>query len=156
MSDEEMYWEWGSEATAPRILHAMIRVADLDRSLDFYCNKLGMQVLSRVDIDAGRFSIVFVSFGEDYYSGAIELTYNWDSPANAEGYTHGTGYGHIAIGIPDIMGACDRLRNAGIEITTEPKRLLPSAPALAFVKDPDGYPIELIQTSKRYPGPPPK
>ena len=62
MSDEEMYWEWGSEATAPRILHAMIRVADLDRSLDFYCNKLGMQVLSRVDIDAGRFSIVFVSF----------------------------------------------------------------------------------------------
>lgn len=156
MAKEELYWEWGSEATSPRILHTMIRVANLDRSLDFYCNKLGMKVISRVDIEAGRFSIVFVSFGEDYYSGAIELTYNWDSSANAKGYSHGTGYGHIAIGIPDIMGTCDRLRKAKVQISTEPKRLLPSAPALAFLKDPDGYSIELIQTSKRYRGPPPK
>lgn len=144
---KEEYWIWGKNAERPRILHSMIRVGDLDRSLDFYCNKLGMKVLSRVDIESGRFSILFLNFSDDYDSGAIELTYNWDSPANTEGYTHGSGYGHLAIGVPDIHATCDALRNAGVSIITEPKSMLPGAPALAFVKDPDGYAIELIQTS---------
>ncbi len=148
MSDD--YWIWGKDADRPRILHSMIRVGDLERSLDFYCNKLGMMQLSRVDIESGRFSIVFVNFSEDFDSGAIELTHNWD---REEGYTHGTGYGHVAIGVPDLFATCERLRAAGIAITAEPKVLLPGAPALAFVKDPDGYAIELIQTSERYSAP---
>lgn len=152
MSEEPQYWEWGSTASAPRILHSMIRVSNLDRSLDFYCNKLGMTILSRVDIEAGRFTIVFVSFGKDYYSGAIELTYNWDHPANAEGYSHGSGYGHVAIGVPDIYTMCANLTKSGVEVSVAPKRLLPDAPALAFVKDPDGYSIELIQTSRLFNG----
>jgi len=153
MSQEAQYWEWGSEAERPRLLHSMIRVADLDRALDFYCSKLGMNLLSRVDIEAGKFSIAFVSFGTDYYAGAIELTHNWEHPSNQSGYSHGTGYGHVAIGIPDLAGTCAKLQAAGVEIITAPKRLLPSAPALAFIKDPDGYNIELIQTSRRYPIP---
>lgn len=147
MSDE--YWIWGTDATAPRILHSMLRVADLDRSLAFYCDTLGMRVLSRVDVEAGRFSIVFISFAEDYDAPAIELTWNWDSPANREGYTHGSGYGHVALGIPDLHGFCARLEARGIPIVTGPKTLLPGAPALAFIRDPDGYSIELIQTSRR-------
>jgi lactoylglutathione lyase len=152
MDKEELYWEWGSKADAPRILHSMIRVSDLEKSLEFYCTKLGMKVLNRVDIEAGRFSIVFISFGEDYYSGAIELTHNWDASENIIGYTHGSGYGHIAIGVPDLWEACERLRASGVTISVEPKRLLPAAPALAFIKDPDSYSIELIQTSQRYQG----
>jgi lactoylglutathione lyase len=148
MADAD-YWIWGHDAERPRILHSMVRVANLDRSLDFYCDKLGMNVLSRVDIEAGKFSIVFVSFGDDFYSGAIELTYNWEHPANESGYSHGSGYGHIAIGVPDIYGTCERLRALGIKIEVEPKVLIPGAPALAFIKDPDGYSIELIQTSRR-------
>lgn len=146
MSDE--YWIWGTEATAPRILHSMIRVADLDRSLAFYCGTLGMRILSRVDVEAGRFSIVFISFAGDYAAPAIELTWNWDHPANQEGYSHGSGYGHVAIGIPDLHGFCAQLAAQGVPIVTGPKSLLPGAPALAFIRDPDGYSIELIQTSR--------
>lgn len=150
MSDD--LWVWGSNATEPRILHAMIRVADLERSLSFYCGALGMRKLVQHDVPAGKFSIAFVSFSSDYESGAIELTHNWESPANDEGYSHGSGYGHIAIGVPDVPGTCARLRSAGIDITVEPKILFPGGPSLAFVKDPDGYSIELIQTSRDYPG----
>src|SRR5436190_378141 len=138
---DDQYWIWGKHADRPRILHSMIRVRDLDQSLDFYCGKLGMKVLSRVDFEQGRFSIVFVNFSDDYDSGAIELTYNWDHEANVEGYTHGNGYGHIAIGVPDVHGTCEQLRKEGVTIVVEPKSMLPGAPALAFVKDPDGYSI---------------
>ena len=144
------YWIWGAEATQPRLLHTMVRVADLDRSLRFYCDELGMRLLSRVDVAAGRFSIAFIGFGEDYSAGALELTYNWDHPANREGYSHGSGYGHVAIGIPDLHGFCERLAARGIPLASGPKSLLPGAPALAFIKDPDGYAIELIQTSKQF------
>jgi lactoylglutathione lyase len=148
---EPDYWIWGHDAVKPRILHSMIRVANLEKSLEFYCQQLGMNVLSRVDVAAGKFSIVFVSFGDDYNSGAIELTHNWEHPANEAGYTHGSGYGHVAIGVPDVHETCDRLRALGIKIEVEPKVLLPGAPALAFIKDPDGYAIELIQTSRPAP-----
>ena len=145
MSEE--YWMWGKDAQAPRILHSMIRISDLNRSLDFYCGKLGMKVLKRVDVEAARFSIAFINFSDDYDSGAIELTYNWDDPSNRDGYTHGSGYGHVAIGVPDIYATCDRLRAVGVVITVEPKTMLPGAPALAIIEDPDGYSIELIQTA---------
>lgn len=147
MNDE--YWIWGAAATAPRMLHTMVRVADLERSLGFYCDALGMKLLSRVDVEAGRFSIVFVGYAEDYSAGAIELTYNWDHPANQDGYSHGSGYGHVAIGIPDLHAFCERLAAQGIALVSGPKSLLPGAPALAFIKDPDGYAIELIQTSRQ-------
>ena len=140
---DESLWVWGTSATEPRLLHTMVRVRDLDRSLKFYCDGLGMRVLSRFDSEQGRFSLRFLSF-TDFASGpAIELTHNWDQ---AEDYTHGSGYGHIAIGVPDIHAACKRLAEAGGTVTTPPKHMVPGAPALAFVKDPDGYPIELIQT----------
>jgi lactoylglutathione lyase len=140
---DEKLWVWGANATEPRLLHTMVRVRDLDRSLKFYCDGLGMRVLSAFDSEQGRFSLRFVSF-TDFASGpAIELTHNWDK---AEDYTHGSGYGHIAIGVPDIHAACKRLEAAGGTVTTEPKHMVAGAPALAFVKDPDGYSIELIQT----------
>lgn len=147
MSDD--YWVWGAQDERPRILHTMIRVGDLDRSLDFYCGALGMKVLSRLDVESARFTIVFVNFTDDYTSGAIELTHNWDNPANQEGYSHGSGYGHVAIGVPDIHGTVAALKAKGCNITLEPKSMLPGAPALAFVKDPDGYAIELIETARQ-------
>ena len=148
MSDD--YWIWGRDAERPRLLHSMIRVSDLDRSLAFYCGTLGMKQLSRVDVEVAKFSIVFLNFTDDFDTGAIELTYNWEHPANTDGYTHGSGYGHIAIGVPDLAGTVEQLKAAGIDILSGPKSLLPGAPALAFIKDPDGYAIELIQTSQHY------
>jgi lactoylglutathione lyase len=136
-------WVWGDDATKPRLLHSMIRVRDLDKSLKFYCQGLGMAPISRFDSEQGRFSLLFLSF-TDFASGpAIELTYNWDQP---EDYSHGTGFGHIAIGVPDIQGMCDHLAAHGGTVTTAPKKMVAGAPHLAFVKDPDGYSIELIQT----------
>ena len=151
MSDE--LWAWGDDASAPRVLHAMIRVADLDRSLRFYRDLLGMKVLSRHDVPQGKFSIVFLSLSGNYNEcGAIELTYNWEAPVNQDGYSHGTGYGHIAIGVPNVPAMCALLDAGGVEVTVQPKVLFAGGPSLAFVKDPDGYNIELIQTSKLYPG----
>jgi len=121
----------------------MIRVRNLDRSLDFYCNKLGMKVISQTDFEQGRFTIVFVNFSDDFDSGAIELTHNWDG---AEDYHHGSGYGHVAIGVPDLAAFHMRLTKLGVEFTVEPKVMIAGAPPLAFVRDPDGYSIELIQT----------
>jgi lactoylglutathione lyase len=136
-------WVWGTHEEQPRLLHAMVRVRQLDVALKFYCDGLGMRVISSFDSEQGRFSLRFLSF-TDFASGpAIELTHNWD---RTEDYTHGSGYGHIAIGIPDIHAACKRLEAAGGTITVQPKHMVPGAPALAFVKDPDGYAIELIQT----------
>jgi len=147
-------WAWGEDAEQPRILHSMVRVGDLDRAVAFYRDALGMNQLSRIDVESGRFSIAFMGYGEAFHTGAIELTHNWDHPANTEGYTHGSGYGHVAIGVPDVHATCERLRAAGVAITVEPKILIEGGPALAFVKDPDGYSIELIQTSRRPAGAP--
>lgn len=145
-------WAWGSDAAEPRILHSMIRVSNLNASLDFYCRSLGMKTIARHDVEAGRFSIVFLSFSDNFDSGALELTYNWDGPPGGEGYSHGTGYGHMAFGVPDVPALCKRLQGEGVEITVAPKILFPGGPSLAFIKDPDGYNIELIQTSKAAPG----
>lgn len=136
-------WVWGEASERPRILHSMIRVRDVDASLLFYRDGLGMTVLDRYDFEKGRFSILFLSYA-GYRDGpaALELTYNWD---RGEDYSHGSGYGHIAIGVPDVPAMYERLTRFGGKQTTAPKSLLPGAPQLAFVQDPDGYAIELIQ-----------
>lgn len=139
------YWVWGATAKKPRLLHTMLRVRDLEQSLNFYCDALGMRVLDRYDFTAGRFSIVFIAYESYDAGGAIELTWNWDQ---ADNYTLGNAYGHIAIGMPDLDGTVDRLERQGVPVTVKPKRQAPGAPRLAFVRDPDGYAVELIQTSR--------
>lgn len=140
---DERYWSWGTAASRPRILHVMLRVSDLDRSLHFYCSGLGMKVLDLHDFEAGRFTLAFLSYGGYDDGPAIELTHNWDSET---AYSHGTGYGHVAIGVPNIDAMCDRLAEHGAEVTVAPKQMVAGAPKLAFLKDPDGYMVELIQT----------
>ena len=147
MSDAtDAMWAWGDKADGPRVLHSMIRVRDVDASLKFYCEGLGMQLLDRYDFEQGRFSILFLSYA-GYRDGpaAIELTYNWDRD---EDYTHGSGYGHVAIGVPDVAAMYERLAQYGGAQVTAPKAMVAGAPQLAFVKDPDGYAIELIQTRR--------
>lgn len=146
MSDNKQVdplWVWGEDTEKPRLLHSMFRVRDVDASLRFYCDGLGMTLLDRYDFEAGRFSILFLSYA-GYRDGpaALELTYNWDQDSS---YTHGSGYGHIAIGVPDVPAMWTRLAEFGGVQGTAPKAMLPGAPQLAFVTDPDGYAIELIQ-----------
>jgi lactoylglutathione lyase len=125
-----------------RILHAMIRVRDLDRSLGFYCKQLGMKVLRRQDYPEGKFTNTFIGYGDESQQAVIELTHNWD---RAEPYEMGTGFGHLAIGVPDIHAACERLRADGVKITREPGPMKHGTTVIAFVEDPDGYKIELIE-----------
>lgn len=138
-------WAWGSDAKAARVLHTMIRVRNVDASLRFYCDGLGMTLLDRYDFEQGRFSILFLSYGDYDDGGALELTYNWDTEND---YSHGSGYGHVAIGVPDIDDVYKRLESYGGELMKPPKTIMDGAPALAFVKDPDGYQIELIETRR--------
>ncbi|MGE0651528.1 MAG: lactoylglutathione lyase [Alphaproteobacteria bacterium] len=123
-----------------RLLHTMLRVRDLDRSIEFYTDHLGMKLLRRRDYPNGKFTLAFVGYGDETEGAVIELTYNW---GREEGYEIGTGYGHIAIGVPDVAAACARLAAAGVKIPVPPKPG-PSGRTLAFVEDPDGYRIELL------------
>ncbi len=124
-----------------RILHTMIRVGDLERSLDFYSNVLGMKILRRKDYPDGRFTLAFVGYGDESSNAVIELTHNWDTSA----YEIGTGYGHIALGMENIYAACEAIREKGGKITREPAPMKHGTTEIAFVEDPDGYKIELIQ-----------
>ena len=126
-----------------RLLHTMIRVHDLDDSLRFYCNVLGMHLLRRKDYPTGRFTLAFVGYGDEAHDAVIELTYNWDT----HHYELGTGFGHIAIGVDDIYATCTALREKGVKIVREPGPMKDSGTHLAFIEDPDGYRIELIQRS---------
>ena len=123
-----------------RILHTMIRVGDLDRSIAFYTDVLGMRLLRRKDYPDGRFTNVFVGYQDEQDGAALELTYNWDTNA----YDLGTGYGHIAVAVEDVYAACDRIRERGGRITREPGPMKHGTTVLAFVEDPDGYKIELL------------
>ncbi len=144
MTDDKL-WVWGADATRPRLLHSMIRIRDVDASLRFYRDGMGMKLLDRYDFEAYEFSILFLSF-DDYGDGpAIELTYNWGVE---EPYSHGSGYGHIALGVPDVAETVKALAGHGGTVTREPYQLVPGGPTMAFVKDPDGYAIELIQTRR--------
>ena len=129
-------------APQPRMLHTMIRVFDLKRSLDLYTRILGMKVLRQKEYPEGRFTNTFVGYGPEDEMSAIELTYNWDQK---EHYQIGTGYGHVALGVTDIYATCDALKAAGAKIPRPPGPMKHGTTVIAFVEDPDGYKIELIE-----------
>jgi lactoylglutathione lyase len=124
-----------------RLLHTMLRVGNLERSLQFYCEVLGMQLLRQKDYPGGEFTLAFVGYGDEAEHSVIELTHNWGT----EAYEIGNGYGHIALGVADIYSTCDRIRDKGGVITREPGPMKHGSTVIAFVQDPDGYKIELIQ-----------
>jgi lactoylglutathione lyase len=124
-----------------RFLHTMIRVRNLDASIEFYCNVLGLRELRRKDYPSGRFTLAFVGFGDERDNTVIELTHNWDT----DDYEMGNAFGHLAFGVDDIYETCTRLREAGAEITREPGPMKHGSTVIAFLRDPDGYAIELIQ-----------
>jgi len=126
-----------------RLLHTMLRVGDLDRSVDFYTNVLGMKVLRRKDYPDGKFTLAFVGYGDESETAVIELTHNWDTKK----YDLGTGYGHIAIGVPDAYKACEAVRARGGKVTREAGPMKHGTTVIAFVEDPDGYKIEFIQAT---------
>ena len=121
----------------------MLRVGDLDKSIDFYVNKLGMSLIRRKDYPHGEFTLAFVGYGSEKDNAVIELTYNWSQ--KSEDYDLGDKYGHIAIGVKDIHRTCQNLEDNGCKVTTKPKTMKNSSTLLAFVEDPDGYKIELIE-----------
>ena len=126
-----------------RILHTMLRVGDLNKSIDFYVNKLGMNLIRRKDYPHGKFTLAFVGYGKENENAVIELTHNWGK--KSEDYELGDKYGHIAIGVRDIYHICQTLEDNGCKVTTKPKIMKNSKTLLAFIEDPDGYKIELIQ-----------
>ncbi|MEK9876134.1 MAG: lactoylglutathione lyase [Betaproteobacteria bacterium] len=124
-----------------RILHTMIRVGDLEKSLDFYTDVLGMKLLRKADYPDGKFTLAFVGYDSEENTSVLELTHNWDTKS----YELGSGYGHIAIGVDDAYAACDAVRNKGGKVTREAGPMKHGTTVIAFVEDPDGYKIELIQ-----------
>ena len=124
-----------------RMLHTMLRVGNLDESIAFYCDILGMKLLRRKDYPGGKFTLAFVGYGEEKDNTVIELTYNW----GVEEYDLGEGYGHIALGVDDIYATCDRIKAQGGKVSREPGPMKHGSTVIAFVEDPDGYKIELIQ-----------
>ncbi len=124
-----------------RLLHTMLRVGNLDASLAFYTDVLGMTLLRKQDYPEGRFTLAFVGYGPESDTAVIELTHNWDT----ESYDLGNGYGHIALAVPDAYGACDAIRARGGKVVREAGPMKHGSTVIAFVEDPDGYMIELIQ-----------
>ena len=124
-----------------KYLHTMVRVTDLDASIDFYCNKLGLEELRRVDVEAGRFTLVFLAAPGDKEA-QVELTYNWDS----QEYDSGRNFGHLAYRVDDIYGLCQKLMDAGVTINRPPRD-----GHMAFVRSPDGISIELLQAGDALP-----
>lgn len=125
-----------------RLLHTMIRVGDLDRSIGFYTEVLGMQLLRQKDYPDGKFTLAFVGYGDESENSVIELTYNWDT----DSYDQGTGFGHIAIEVDDVYKACEEIGTRGGKIIREAGPMNAGTTVIAFVEDPDGYQIELLGT----------
>jgi len=125
-----------------RLLHTMIRVRDLDRSLDFYTRLLGMTLFRKTDYPSGEFTLAFVGYGDESTDAVIELTYNW---GREEPYALSDGFGHLAIGVPDIYATCERLAAEGVSIPRPPGPMKHGSTVIAFIEDPDGYKIELIE-----------
>lgn len=123
-----------------RLLHTMFRVADLEKSISFYTDILGMQLLRRKDFPEGKFTLAFVGYGSEDQHSVIELTHNWDISS----YDQGNAFGHIAIEVDDVYAACGRIKAAGGVVTREAGPMKHGSTVLAFVKDPDGYAIELL------------
>ena len=124
-----------------RVLHTMIRVGDLDRSIRFYTDVLGMKLLRKKDYPDGKFTLAFVGFGPETEHAVIELTYNWDTHQ----YQLGNGFGHVALEVADAYKACDQIKQRGGRVTREAEPMKHGSTVIAFVEDPDGYKIELIQ-----------
>lgn len=137
-------------AVPTRILYTMIRVGDLDRSIQFYRDGFGMTELRRETFSEGRFTLVFIGYGDEADNAVIELTYNWDE----DQYEHGTGYGHIALEVTDIYVVCERLAGMGVNIVRAAGPMMVASDEtgarenIAFIQDPDGYRIELIEAPR--------
>ena len=127
-----------------RILHTMLRVTDLEQSLQFYTQVLGMKLLRQKDYPEGRFTLAFVGFGDEQSEAVLELTHNWETKQ----YELGTAYGHIALEVDDVYSACEKIRAAGGKVVREAGPMKHSTTILAFVEDPDGYKIELLTAKK--------
>jgi lactoylglutathione lyase len=125
-----------------RLLHTMIRVRDLDKSLKFYSELLGMKVLRRRDYPTGKFTLAFVGYGDEANHTVIELTHNWEQ---AEAYNLGSAFGHLAVGVPDVYKTCERLAAAGVKIPRPAGPMAHGGSVIAFIEDPDGYRIELVE-----------
>ena len=124
-----------------KFLHTMIRVGDQDRSIKFYTEILGMKVLRQTEYPSGRFTNTFVGYGDEKDNTVIELTYNWDT----DSYKQGEGFGHLAFGVDDIFATCEKMRAMGANICREPGPMKHGTTVIAFVEDPDGYKLELIE-----------
>jgi len=124
-----------------RILHTMLRVGDLERSLDFYTNVLGMRLLRQKDYPDGKFTLAFVGYGDESETAVLELTHNW----GVDKYELGTGYGHVALEVDDAYKACEEVKRRGGKVTREAGPMKHGTTVIAFVEDPDGYKIEFIQ-----------
>ena len=124
-----------------RLLHTMLRVGDLQRSIDFYTNVMGMTLLRTSENPSQKYSLAFLGYGRNPEHAELELTYNW----GVEQYDMGTAYGHIAIGVPDAYAACEKIRANGGNVTREPGPVKGGTTVIAFITDPDGYKVELIQ-----------
>ena len=125
-----------------RLLHTMIRVLDLEKSIDFYTRFLGMKLLRRKDFKEGRFSLAFIGYGDEKNNSVIELTHNWDQD---EAYIIGNGFGHLAIAVPDAYAVCNTLEQQGVPIPRPAGPMKGGNRVIAFIEDPDGYKIELVQ-----------
>ncbi len=126
-----------------RLLHTMLRVGNLEESLKFYCDVLGMKLLRQKDYPGGEFTLAFVGYGDEADHTVLELTYNWGK----DKYNLGDAYGHIAIGVEDIFATCEAIKARGGKVTREPGPMKHGSTVIAFVEDPDGYKVELIQLS---------
>ena len=124
-----------------RVLHTMLRVGNLQRSLDFYTKALGMHLLRTTDRPEQKYTLAFVGYGDESEHAVLELTYNY----GVDRYDLGSGFGHVAIGVPDVTAACQQVRSAGGAVTREPGPVKGGTTVIAFVQDPDGYKIELIE-----------
>ena len=131
----------GERRTTMRFLHTMIRVNDLDETLKFYCDALGMKLLRRNDYPNGKFTLAFVGYGDERDNTVVELTHNWDTHS----YEQGSAFGHLAVGVDDIYKTCDELKGKGVKVAREPGPMKFGGPVIAFIEDPNGYKIELIE-----------
>ena len=124
-----------------RMMHTMIRVTDIEKSIAFYCDVLGMRLLRRMDFSEGRFTLAFVGYADESETAVLELTHNWDTDA----YQLGDAYGHIAIGVDDVYATCEGVKERSGNVVREAGPMKGGSTVIAFVEDPDGYKIELLQ-----------
>ena len=124
-----------------RLLHTMLRVNNLEKSIEFYCDVLGMKLLRKKDYPGGEFTLAFVGYGDELNHTVLELTYNWDT----DKYDLGNAYGHIALGVDDIYSTCEKIKAQGGTVTREPGPMKHGSTVIAFIEDPNGYKVELIE-----------